>query len=155
MEATDERVHAEIEIAAPPGLVWEVLADFSRFPEWNPFIRKAEGNLQEGARVKMSIAPPGGIRMTLTPLLTKVSEHRGFRWLGHLILPGLFDGEHQFNIVPTGKGKVLFIQHETFRGILVPLLWTWFKGPTKRGFEEMNGALKKRVEMLAGRKMNP
>ena len=33
-------LNSEIEINASPETVWKLLTDTSRFPEWNPFIRR-------------------------------------------------------------------------------------------------------------------
>ncbi|MER3407514.1 MAG: SRPBCC domain-containing protein, partial [Nitrososphaera sp.] len=38
-----KEVRTEIEIAAGPQRVWQVITDFARYPEWNPFIRRVEG----------------------------------------------------------------------------------------------------------------
>ena len=136
----------EIEIDATPESIWRILADFNRFPEWNPFIREIEGEMKEGSRLRVRIEPPGGRGMTFRPVVKRVEINREFRWLGHLIVPGLFDGEHIFEILPAGTGKTRFIQRESFRGLLVPLLWKSLEGSTKQGFREMNDALKARVE---------
>jgi len=37
-------LRTDIEIDAPVERVWEVLTDFDRFPDWNPFIRKVVPN---------------------------------------------------------------------------------------------------------------
>jgi len=137
---------AEIEIDSTPEGIWRVLADFDRFPEWNPFIREISGDMREGARLKVRIEPPGAKGMTFTPVVKRVEVNREFRWLGNLILPGLFDGEHIFEIVPAGEGKTRFIQREEFRGLLVPLFWKSLEGATKQGFLDMNAALKRRLE---------
>ena len=138
----------EIEIAAPPERVWRILVEFSQFPEWNPFIREAKGEIKEGGRLRVRIEPPGGAGMTFKPVVKRVALNRELRWLGRFLIPGLFDGEHSFEILPVGNGKVRFVQREAFRGLLVPLFWKSLEGPTKQGFKDMNAALKQRAETL-------
>ncbi len=63
----------------------------------------------------------------------------------HLFIPGLFDGEHSFTIEAVGENRIRFTQREIFTGLLVPLfapalIWA------RRGFEEMNQALKAQAE---------
>jgi len=72
------------------------------------------------------------------------------RWVGHLLVPGLFDGEHSLAIHPLEGNRVRFVQHEAFKGVLVRLLARSLDKNTLRGFEEMNEALKERVEALPG-----
>ena len=45
----------EIIIRAPAGNVWRILTDFSRYPEWNPFIKKIEGDSVERSRLIVQI----------------------------------------------------------------------------------------------------
>ena len=47
-----KEIRTEIEIAASRSRVWQVLADFSRYSEWNPFIREAKGEAKEGAKLE-------------------------------------------------------------------------------------------------------
>ena len=135
----------EIEIDASPDAVWAVLADTAGYPDWNPFVRKLEGELREGARLETRIAPPGGREMTFKPVVLAVQPGRELRWLGRLLLPRLFDGEHSFRLEPLDDGRTRFVQSESFSGLLVPLLRSSLE-KTQRGFEEMNAALKERVE---------
>ena len=136
----------EIEIDAPAGRVWAILTDLGQYEEWNPFIRDATGDVKPGSRLSVSIEPPGGRAMTFRPTVTLVSPGREFRWLGRFLMPGLFDGEHIFEVAPAGEGRTRLVQREQFRGVLVPLLWTGLATSTRQGFEAMNDALKKRAE---------
>jgi len=86
--------------------------------------------------------------MAFRPAVVKVEPRRELRWLGRLLVPGLFDGEHTFIIAPLEPGRVRFIQREVFTGLLVPLLAHGLDTDTRRGFEEMNHALKARAEQL-------
>jgi hypothetical protein len=84
--------------------------------------------------------------MTFRPeVLEATSAHR-LRWLGHLFVPGLFDGEHTFTIDPVGADRVRLTQQEEFRGLLVPVILAFIGKPTEEGFRLMNQALKTRVE---------
>ena len=84
--------------------------------------------------------------MTFKPRVTRVVPEREFRWLGRLLIPGLFDGEHVFEIKPLGENRSGLVQREKFRGLLVPLLWRSLNTSTRQGFNEMNAALKLKAE---------
>jgi len=139
-------LRSEIGINATPERVWEVLTDLDAFEQWNPFIRRVSGNPQAGERLDVFIEPPGGRSMTFRPKVLRAEPGREFRWLGYLFVPGLFDGEHIFEIEPLEEGRVRLVQREEFRGILAPLLLRSLETSTRRGFEAMNQALKERAE---------
>ena len=109
-----KQLHTEIEIDAPAKRVWELLTDFASYPQWNPFIRQISGRLAPGERLQARLEPPGGRAMTFKPKVLTVEPNRELRWLGHLLLPGLFDGEHSFTIEPLEGNRVRFIQREAF-----------------------------------------
>jgi hypothetical protein len=137
----------EVEIDASPERVWAVLTDFAAYPEWNPFIRSISGELREGAKLEVSIKPPGARATTFKPTVRAVVPGRELRWLGR-VFPGLFDGEHSLRIEPLDGGRSRFVQSERFSGLLVGLA----KGTlakTEVGFEQMNAALKTRVEQAS------
>ncbi|WP_242471958.1 hypothetical protein [Blastococcus sp. TML/C7B] len=69
-------------------------------------------------------------------------------WLGHLGVPGLFDGRHRFELTATPAGTRL-VQSESFSGLLVRPLRGFLDGGTLAGFRAMNDAL--RGEVLARR----
>ena len=126
-----------------------MLTDFAAYPEWNPFVRRGEGEVRVGARLHVYIQPSGGKGMSFRPTVLVADPNRELRWLGHLWVPGLFDGEHSFSIEPLSEGRVRFIQRERFGGLLLPFLSKTLDGDTRRGFEEMNRALKLRSESAA------
>lgn len=138
-----------IDIAAPPERVWSILVDLDRYTAWNPFIRSASGAVTVGARLAVRLHPPGGRPMTFRPTVTTAEPPRRFEWLGHLVVPGLFDGRHRFDLEPSATGTRL-TQSEDFTGLLVPVLRRALDGPTRAGFEAMNAALKARAETTGG-----
>jgi hypothetical protein len=140
------RLHTEIEIQATPDHVWETLTDFAAYPDWNPFIAQADGQLVPDSRLELRMRLPGRRPTTLRPKVLEAAPARRVRWLGHLLVPGLFDGEHAFTIEPTGPDQVRLTQQEEFRGLLAPLVLAVIAKPTEEGFQQMNQALKARVE---------
>lgn len=144
-------LHTEVVIDASPDDVWAILADFAAYPEWNPFIRRIAGKLEVGSPLEVELGPPGGRAMTIRPTVREVQAGRVLRWLGRLGLPGLFDGEHEFQIEPMGAKQVRFVHSERFSGILVPVIMAFIGDSTRQGFEAMNQALKERAEARAAR----
>jgi hypothetical protein len=140
-------IETSITMAAPPSRVWDVLTDFTRFPEWNPFIRSIKGDLAVGSRLDVQIAPPGKKSMRFRPTVRAANANHELRWLGLLLVPGLFDGEHYFVLEPQGTGTTRFVHGERFSGVLVGLIMrAGMLDVTRQGFEAMNAALKQRVE---------
>jgi len=133
------------DIDASPEAVWAVLSDLPSYPSWNPFIREASGSLAAGERLDLTMQPEGGRAMRFRPTVLEAEPGRELRWLGRLVAPGVFDGEHRFAIEPTAGGSRL-IQEERFTGILVPLLAKGLRKRTLPAFEQMNEAVKERAE---------
>ena len=138
-------LRTEIEIDAPPEQVWRVLTDFGSYPEWNPFIRSIEGRPQVGERLKVRITPPDSRAMTFRPTVLAAEPERELRWLGRVLVRGLFDGEHRLALEPLEDGRSRFTQSERFSGLLGGLLGRALNA-TERGFNQMNEALKRRAE---------
>ena len=44
-----------VQIAAPAQVVWDVLVDFDRYSEWNPFCVEASGVLEVGKPLSMKL----------------------------------------------------------------------------------------------------
>jgi hypothetical protein len=138
-------IEKTVEIEAPAAAVWHVLTDFPAYGEWNPYIRSIAGELQQGERLTVRLEPPGGRGMTIRPTVLTAEADRELRWKGRLLVPGLFDGEHSLRIEPIDEQRTRFVHGERFTGMLVGLV----KGvlaKTEAGFEQMNAALKERVE---------
>ena len=133
-------------IAAPVARVWGVLMDFARYPEWNPFVRSIKGRASVGETLEVVIQASGLMPQTFRPVVIELQPERSFAWRGSLPIPGLFTGEHRFEVSPA-SGWVRFEQSEYFSGILVPLLGSVLRG-TEVGFKSMNEALKTRAEAI-------
>jgi hypothetical protein len=146
------RIRTEIVIDAAPEKVWAVLADFSRYPEWNPLNLSAEGEAKPGAKVKMvfrnlaSRNPAAVIHQTVT--LDSCEPGRSLSWRGDV--PLIFHGRHWFEL--TAEGDRTRLLHGEDLGGLLPKLWT--PAHIAYGFvpayEALNLALAARVAAVSG-----
>ena len=136
----------EVEIHASAERVWQLLTDFARFPQWNPFIHRASGEAKAGARLELTLQPSGASRTTSRPTVLKVEPNHELRWIERSLIPGLIDVEHIFTIQQLDTTHVRFTQREIRTGLLVPLQVRRRTTDTRRGLKEMNQALKARAE---------
>lgn len=138
-----KEIKTEITINASPKKVWGILTDQNEYPNWNPFIKKLDGNLKIGERLKIVIQPENSTKMTFKPIVLELKENKILKWKGKFIIGGLFDGTHIFELIHNKNGTTTFKQSEIFKGILVRF---FNLDNTRIGFGKMNDELKKQSE---------
>ena len=140
-------IKVETPIEATAEEVWAVLTDTPSYPSWNPFVRHVEGDLEVGERIAVRIEPEDWNGMDMTPKLLVVDAPRELRWVGHLWVKGIFDGEHSFTIETDGPGRVRLVHAERFSGALVFLMRRKLTqdGGLARSFAAMNRAVAEQV----------
>jgi hypothetical protein len=137
-----------IDLDASPQRVWEELVDFPAWKEWNPFIPSISGKLEIGARLQMTVAPPGMKPMEFKPTVFAVEPGESMLW-GGSFLRFAFRGDHAISLEALPGGGTRVRQRERFRGPMALFMGRMF-GPTEQGYHQMNQALKDRVEGHAG-----
>lgn len=112
---------SRIEIAVRPDVVWEVLADFERWPEWNPDVKSMslEGPVAEGTTFRWRAGPA-----TITSTLRSVQPPREIGWTGKTL--GI-DALHVWRF-DAGDGHTPAFTAESFAGWLPRLL----RGPMRK-----------------------
>ena len=143
---TTRTIRSAIEIRAPLDAVWRMLTDFDAYPTWNPHIRRVLGRPRLGGRIAIHTRPPDSHTVVMRPVILNWNPPRELRWRATFVSRRLFSGEHGFRLEEIGPNRVRFAQDETFSGLLVPLYARLRLAATRRGFEQMNQALRERVE---------
>jgi hypothetical protein len=138
-------MNTEIDIKAPAESVWNVLTDFSAYPQWNPMIRQAAGEPRHGARLKVRFEPEGVRGRNYSPRLIVVEPGRELRWQGRPRFPLFFDMEHYWIISEITGGKVRLLHGMSVSGLLA-IFATRTIERTRRHFENMNRAHRERAE---------
>jgi hypothetical protein len=149
---------AAIEIAAPIDVVWRVMTDLGRYPEWNPFvvaIEPVDGAFRVGSAIALTVkwSRRGGastievVERLDAPardgeVQRALMEYRFVGWLPRL---ALVRGSRQQALEQRPGGPTTYRTSERFTGLLargVPL------AKVQDGFERHAQALKARAESL-------
>jgi hypothetical protein len=138
-----KELRTEIEISSGPEKVWNILTDFGKYDQWNPFIHRITGEAKEGTKIQIHLETPGGKKRSYEPTVTRVDPGRELRWMGK---SWVLNGEHVFSIEQLQEGRVRFVQREVFDGLLTRFFGKSLDTDVKKGLEEMNKALKERAE---------
>lgn len=142
-------IDSRIDIDAPPQKVWDVLLDLPAWAEWNAFNPKVEGAFEVGQRIKIKVVPPGRRPMVFTAEVRVVRPCEEIVWGGGF-LGFVYQGDHAVWLERLPNGGTRFCQRERMRGPLVLIsLVLGLLEPTKLGYNQMNNALKRRVEARA------
>lgn len=138
--------YSEIVIDTQSSTIWNLLVSLEKYVAWNPFLKEAEGDVKTGEKIRVYTSFSGNKGYTSRPKITRLVENSELRWQSRYMIPGLFDQEHIFELVPITQNSTKFVHTITFRGILVPLYGNSIKSEIKKGMEEMSRALKLRAE---------
>lgn len=144
---TSRGYHTTSRIAAPPAEVWRVLTDFGAYPEWNPLVASARGDLREGGRIVVDIKPLGRI---YRPRVTVFEPPRRLAWSSWEVLPFLLTSVHYFRLDPTPDGGTKLHHGERFQGVATPLLRRFLMDRMHQAFVHHDLALRQRVEGREG-----
>lgn len=129
--------------------VWDVLADFRRYAEWNPLTLEAAGEAVAGARVWMRFVNPArdGASIVQTVTVTRAEPGRLLGWRGQV--PLLFTGDHLFELAPDAGGTRLY-HSETLSGPVPRLLFSdaVIESRFVPAYEACNRALSDRLDAL-------
>lgn len=133
---------AETTIAAAADTIWAHLVDVGSWPAWDPTCERVEGQVALGTKLKVysTLAPGRAFKVTVTEL----DEPTRMVWTGGMPL-GLFTGVRIFALARTPDGDIHFLLHETFDGIVLPLIAKSLPDMTQ-AFEGFCAGLKERAE---------
>ncbi len=133
------RSTAEIEIDAPPQVVWEVLTDFQNWPSWNADVKSMSfaGPVAPGSEFRWK-AGPGKIVSTLD----RVEPPRYISWRGRTLT---IDAYHEWWLEPRDGGTHVRTE-ESFTGLLARILRGTLQKALDKSFVDGVARLKQEAE---------
>lgn len=117
IEVTGARVDVEATVLASPGVVWDLLADISRVPEWSPecvhtaWLGPVPGVPRAGARFTGRNRAPNGFEWTVTCEVTEAERPSALAWVV-LAGPDVVSSFWRCDLAPVPGGTQV---HESFR----------------------------------------
>jgi hypothetical protein len=141
----NKQIRTEIIINASKEKVWSILANFSNYPNWNPFIINIKGELAAGEKLTNTMLN-GNKTFVFKPKVLTVVPYQYYDWLGSLFIKGLFDGHHYFEIDELSPNQIKLIHGENFSGILSTYILKKISNETRNNFIKMNQAIKSVAE---------
>jgi hypothetical protein len=114
-----------------PEVAFDRLADLGSWPEWMPSsfrpVGRAEGVLRRGQKVWVKIA---GVPVASPIEVSEVRRPTEIAWTGGL--PGVLWANHQFLFEADGAAGTVVVSHETWSGLLAPLVERLIKPQAER-----------------------
>ncbi|UVJ46013.1 SRPBCC domain-containing protein [Pseudomonas sp. LS1212] len=139
-----------VDIAAPAELVWEVLIDLERYPQWNPFTVKVESTLRMGEAVNLFLPNPmcPGELVHVIEYLAAFDRPTLLSWEMYATAENPDAARRDQHIEATGEASCRYHTTDLFLG---PTAQTVMEnhGPwVKQGFDAIAHSLKARAEKL-------
>ena len=138
-------INHDIEINAPAEAVWDVITDFDRYPEWNPFVVEARSSLQPGEPIDMKVKLLGPVQRQVEVILD-VRPGEGFSYHMRPFPLGALSSLRSHKISDLGNGRCRYQSHFELRGWMMPLVRGLMRGALERGFGGMSQAIRERAE---------
>lgn len=138
-----------VEIDAPQALVWDVLVDYARYPEWNPYTVRVDTTLEVGADVVLHLPDPAnpGSTFTTTEVMRVIDPPRHLQYDTADNLPGIFAVRDQW-VEDLGGGRSSYRTTDVFSGEYAQVAYDLQGQWVKAGFDAVASAIKARAEAL-------
>jgi uncharacterized protein YndB with AHSA1/START domain len=140
-------IEKTLDINASAEQVWQVLTDFPRFPEWNPFVVRCQSTLKPGEaydmHVKLMAKPQHQVEW--------IVEHVPGRKYAYGMKPfplGALRSYRSHEVVPADAGRARYTSYWRLEGWMMPLVRALMGSRIETGMRGMWEGLQKRSEQL-------
>ncbi len=140
-----------VEVDAPRDLVWDVITDFHRYGEWNPFVVACDSTLKIGDPIEMRVHV---FKAFAQPQREIIFEHEpGKRFCyGVAGVPfGAMRSNRCHEVRGLDSGRSEYRSHFALSGWLSPVVSILLGSRLRRGFDAMTESIRTRSEQLAGK----
>ena len=146
MQTDDPAVSVTIDIAAGPERVWRVLTAFAGYPGWHPTLSATAtpAELVPGAEIGLRLAGGAAGDQEFTAVVLAVEPARRLAWRAGA--PGVFEGEHTFELAPLPGGGTRYTDTERWTGDLAATVVAEHRDELRAEYTRTVTALKEAAE---------
>ncbi len=141
------KIEHRLGVQAPAPLVWEIVHDLERWPEWNPVYKQVEGRVGYGETLKLRVALPDQPDRDIVATVIDWSPNEALHWRVSM-LGGLVRTIRYLEIEAMSETGCVFSNGEIFRGLLGPTVGRQVRASVKAGFTALGEAVRDRAEAL-------
>ncbi|MEH6585534.1 MAG: SRPBCC domain-containing protein [Halioglobus sp.] len=145
---SDWEVSHEIVVAASPTVVWEVLVDLDRYPEWNRYSPIVLGRVAVGEVIWVEAHLEGEIQHVQN-IVISVKPNRELCWQSTDWYGFLASGTRCRWLSASEDGETLLVHHEVMSGPLAWLIKLNYRDRIERGLKLVDESIAQRAEFLA------
>jgi len=142
-------IKTEIEIAAPPAKVWNILTDIEKWKDWSPVIVDSSGTASLGSKLRITMCGKDGKEgkagPTYEPVITIFEAPKKLQWKATMMAEFVMTNGKVLELEETASGTRL-IHRETFSGMMIPMMWGHMEIGVPPILNSMNEALKSMAE---------
>ena len=145
---SDWEVSHQISIAANTSVVWNVLVDLERYPEWNGYSPNVKGHIAVGEIVWVEAHLDNEVQHVQNFVLS-IRPEKELCWQSANWYGALARGTRCRWLSTTATGKTLLVHHEVMRGPLAWLIEWRYRERIEKGLKLVDESVAARAEAIA------
>ena len=145
---SDWEVSHEITVAASPSVVWEVLVDLDRYPEWNRYSPIVRGRVAVGEVIWVEAHLDDEIQHVQN-IVISVKPNQELCWQSTDWYGFLASGTRCRWLSAAKDGETLLVHHEVMSGPLAWLIKLIYRDRIERGLKLVDESIAERAEFLS------
>lgn len=140
-----------VEVDAPHDFVWDVITDFRRYGEWNPFVVACDSTLKVGDPIEMRVHLFGAFAQPQREIIFEHEPGKRFCYGVAGVPFGAMRSNrcHEVRVLDSGRSE--YRSHFELSGWLSPVVSGLLGSQLRRGFHAMTESIRTRSEQLASR----
>lgn len=140
-------IEKTVEIAAPAAVVWEVISDLKRYPEWNPFCVECSSTLKPGDPIDMQVKLLAKPQFQREWMLEYV-EGKRFAYRMKPVPGGALSSFRSHDVEAIDAQRTRYRSYFHLKGWMRFVVLALFKGRLEAGFAGMTEGIRRRAEAL-------